>query len=101
MDGHLSHYHPHTIHKAAEQEVILLVLPPNTTHITQPLDKGYFGPLKAKWAEVCHKYTADSGKVVNRFSFCRLLHEAWVAISAHNIIAGFRITGFIQLIEMP
>ena len=93
MDGHSSHYHPHTIRKAAEEEVILLALPPNTTHITQPLDKWCFGPLKAKWAEVCHKYTADSGKVVNRFSFCRLLHEAWVAMSAYNIIVGFRITG--------
>ena len=70
MDGYSSHYHPHTICKAAEEEVILLALPPNTTHITQSLDKGCFGPLKAKWAEVCHKYTADSGKVVNRFTFC-------------------------------
>ena len=43
MDGHSSHYHPHRIRKAAEEEVILLALPPNTTHITQPLDKGCFG----------------------------------------------------------
>ena len=77
MDGHSSHYHPHAIHKAAEEEeVILFALPPNTTHITQPLDKGCFGPLKAKWAEVCHKYITDNpGKVVNRYCFSRLSHE--------------------------
>jgi len=42
---------------AAKEKVVLFVLPPNTTHLTQPLDKGCFGPLKAKWSEVCHKYT--------------------------------------------
>ena len=94
MDGHSSHYHPYTIQKAAEEEVILFALPPNTTHITQPLDKGCFGPLKAKWAEVCHEYITDyPGKVVNRFCFSRLLHKAWIAMSASNIIAGFRTTG--------
>jgi len=46
MDGHSSHYSPAAICLAAEQEVILLTLPPNTTHVTQPLDKGCFGPLK-------------------------------------------------------
>ena len=91
MDGHSSHYHPYTIHKAAEEEVILFALPPNTTHVAQPLDKGCFGPLKAKWGEVCHKYMINNP--VNRYCFSRLLHEAWAAMSASNIIAGFRTTG--------
>jgi len=50
MDGHSSHYFPDTIHMAAKEKVVLFVLPPNTTHLTQPLDKGCFGPLKAKFA---------------------------------------------------
>ena len=94
MDGHSSHYHPYAIHKAAEEEVILFALPPNTTHVAQPLDKGCFGPLKAKWGEVCHKYMINNpGKVVNRYCFSRLLHEAWAEMSVSNIIAGFRTTG--------
>ena len=95
MDGHSFHYHPGTIHKAAENKVVLFVLPPNTTHLTQPLDKGCFGPLKSKWSEVCHKYMAKNpGKVVNRFVFSQLLHEAWTdAMTSMNIKAGFRTTG--------
>jgi len=94
MDGHSSHYYPDIIRKAAKEEVILFVLPPNTTHLTQPLDKGCFGPLKAKWGEVCHKYITDNpGKVVTRYCFSKLLHEAWIAMSANNIIAGFKTTG--------
>jgi len=29
MDGHSSHYYPQTIYKAAEDTVVLFVLPPN------------------------------------------------------------------------
>ena len=80
---------------AAKEQVVLFVLPPNTTHLTQPLDKGCFGPLKMKWEEVCHKYTtSNSGKVVNRFVFCKLLNEAWTqSMSSSNIMAAFKTTG--------
>ena len=99
MDGHSSHYHPGTIRKAAENKVVLFVLPPNTTHLTQPLDKGCFGPLKSKWLEVCHKYMSKNpGKVVNRFVFLQLLYEAWTdAMTSMNIKAGFRTTGIYPL----
>ena len=40
MDGHSSHFCPDTIRLAAEQDVIIFVLPPNATHLLQPLDKG-------------------------------------------------------------
>ena len=40
MDGHTSHYCPQTIRQAARHKVVLLTLPPNTTHMSQPLDKG-------------------------------------------------------------
>ena len=47
LDGHSSHYCPETVHLAAKEKVIMFALPPNTTHLTQPLDKGCFGPLKS------------------------------------------------------
>ena len=46
LDGHSSHFCPETIRLAASERVILFILPPNTTHLLQPLDKGGFGPLK-------------------------------------------------------
>ena len=49
LDGHSSHYCPDTIKYAASEKVIIFTLPPNTTHLTQPLDKGVFGPLKTHW----------------------------------------------------
>ena len=49
MDGHSSHYSPNFIETAAENDVIVFCLPPNTTHFLQPLDNGPFGPLKRYW----------------------------------------------------
>ena len=44
LDGHSSHYQPGFVKQAAEEQVIVFCLPPHTTHLTQPLDKGCFGP---------------------------------------------------------
>jgi len=49
-----SHYCPEKIKLAAERKVILFALPPHTTHITQPLDRGCSAPLKVAWREECH-----------------------------------------------
>ena len=51
LDGHSS-YCPDTIRLAAQHQVIVFALPPHTTHLTQPLDRGCFGPLKAAWRKV-------------------------------------------------
>jgi len=38
LDGHSSHFSPEAIHLAAKEDIILFALPPNTTHLLQPLD---------------------------------------------------------------
>ncbi len=95
LDGHSSHYQPGIVKKAAEEQVIIFCLPPHTTHLTQPLDKGCFGPLKMFWREECQMYLASNpGKVVTRFQFCQLFSRAWYrGMSMTNAITGFRITG--------
>ena len=94
MDGHSSHYCPETIRMAAEEKIILFTLPPNTTHLTQPLDKGCFDPLKMHWKKACHNYTASTGKVVNRFSFSKIFADAWMkSMTMNNITGGFKVTG--------
>ena len=95
MDGHSSHYCPSTIRLAAQEQVILFALPPNTTHLSQPLDKGCFGPLKVAWREECHSYLArNSGRVITRYQFSSLFRKAWLkSMSLANIAAGFRVTG--------
>lgn len=95
LDGHSSHYSPTALRMAAEENVILFALPPNTTHLSQPLDKGVFGPLKVAWRRVCHTYLSENpGVIVSRSVFCELFNSAWQdAMTSKNIIAGFRTSG--------
>ena len=98
MDGHSTHFCPETIRLASEQDVIIFTLPPNTTHLAQPLDKGCFGPFKAEWKKVCHEHLVKEGRVVTRYSFSQLFGQAWMrSMTIKNIMAGFRVTGVYPL----
>ena len=107
LDGHSSHYSPSAIRFAAKEQVIVFALPPHTTHITQPLDKGCFSPLKVAWREVCHTFMAKNpGKKVTRFNFSQLFCHAWMkSMTTKNILGGFRVTGIFpvnrNVIEVP
>jgi hypothetical protein len=95
MDGHSSHFCLDTIRLAVDEGVTLFVLPPSTTHLTQPLDKGIFGPLKVRWRETCHRFlSTNPGRVVTRYDFSQLFGEAWLStMTVRNIVSGFSTTG--------
>ena len=95
MDGHSSHYCLSTIKCAAKEKVILFTLPPNTTHLTQPLDKAVFGPLKVSWRQACHRYIVENpGSKISKHNFFLVFSEAWVrALTPKNTVSGFRTTG--------
>lgn len=52
-----------------------IFLPPNTTHITQPLDVGFFRSLKGTWRALLTEYKTKNPKesAVNKTSFPALL----------------------------
>ena len=56
LNGHSSHYNPNVIREAAENSVILFCLPPNITHVAQPLDVTPFHSLKSHWYHACERY---------------------------------------------
>ena len=107
MDGHSSHYCPDTLALARENGIIIFMLPPNTTHLTQPLDKVFFGPFKQHWRRVCRDFViSHPGKVINKYNFCHLFSKAWLeSMTTVNIVAGFRTTGIYPLdrcaIQLP
>ena len=95
MDGHKSHFCPEMIKVAAKEGVILFALPPHTTHLCQPLDKGPFAPLKVEWRKAVHKFiSSNKGRVVTVYDFNSVFSEVWYsAMTPSNVIAGFRCTG--------
>ncbi|XP_044598416.1 MFS-type transporter clz9-like [Cotesia glomerata] len=47
LDNHSSHISLEAVNYAREQNIIMLTLPPHGSHKLQPLDRSFFGPLKA------------------------------------------------------
>jgi hypothetical protein len=95
LDGHSTHYNPGFIRRAAEEKIIVFCFPPNTTHLTQPLDKGIFGPLKSHWNEECQRFMSNHpGRIITEYDFMPLFSKAWYkAMSITNILSAFRTTG--------
>ena len=95
MDGHKSHYNPDFIREAAKHGVVVFCLPPNTTHVSQPLDSTCFHSLKRFWIEACDNYKCSHpGKVVTIYQFSELFASAFIkAFTFRNITSSFRVTG--------
>ena len=95
IDGHSSHFNPEFIRQAASHGVMVFCLPPNTTHVCQPLDNTCFRSLKAFWNEACGDYMGcHPGKVITIYQFSMLFASAFFkAFTPRNITASFRATG--------
>ncbi|XP_031698045.1 jerky protein homolog-like, partial [Anarrhichthys ocellatus] len=90
MDGHQSHLDPELV-RAAQREggVILLCLPPHTSHILQPLDVSFFGPLKADFSGVTGDLLAVSHSfLVSKKEFSRLLRDSYQRVKDRRLVVA-------------
>ena len=102
LDGHSSHYEPATIRfaKKKKNDVIILCLPPHTTHETQPLDCSLFRPRKIHWLEAVHDfYQKNPGKVISKLNFSGIFRQAWLQSVTAEV--DFGKLEFTPLIGMP
>ena len=51
-DNLSSHFTPTVLQLAAEYDILFVCLPPNATHLLQPLDIAFYRPLKGYWRKV-------------------------------------------------
>ena len=78
FNGHYSHISMELIKEAQSNNVILLCLPPNTTHLLQPLDVGVFAPLKSAWRDILKRYSVETAGVhVTKELFPSLIAKLW------------------------
>ena len=98
LDGSASHTDEKFMYSAWKNNVFLLYLPAHsshTSHITQPLDVGVFGPLKDQYRQQLAglvDFTITAPRQKQRF--LRAYKTASeVAFSSNNIRAGFRASG--------
>ncbi|CAH2004705.1 unnamed protein product [Acanthoscelides obtectus] len=105
LSSHLSY----KVVKACEDHNIAFVaLPPNSTHLTQPLDVAYFRPLKVHWRKILDEWKSTrEGQVlptIPKQTFPSLLNQLWEKIAPKtedNLKAGFLKTGIFPTNEQP
>ncbi|XP_060573021.1 uncharacterized protein LOC132730954 [Ruditapes philippinarum] len=95
FDGHKSHVQLSLVDWAREKNIILFVLPPHTSHITQPLDVGVFGPLKSMYYRECQLYLQKHpGQKITKYEVSKLTSKPYLkALCPENLISSFRKTG--------
>ena len=84
---------------ARHHNIRLFCLPPNCTHIVQPLDVGAFGPVKKAWASILKRWKLETrGLQVSKEAFPGLIAQLWeTTLQAAHCRGGFRGSGIFPL----
>lgn len=90
LDGHSSHIAVDVMEWATENNIIIFVLPNNTSDILQPLDVSCYAPLYVYFNHLCHSLTQDS----SNNDMCGFMCKAYSkAVSTENLSLGFKKCG--------
>ncbi|KJZ69327.1 hypothetical protein HIM_11285 [Hirsutella minnesotensis 3608] len=95
LDGHKAHVTDELMYEAYLNKVQLLYLPPHTSHATQPLDVGVYGPLKTNFRELTRGlHSHDATAPVQKQRFLKIYEKASArAFTVDNVKGGFRGAG--------
>lgn len=102
-DNVSSHISLHVVKLCEENDVKIIFLPANSTHLLQPLDVAFFGPLEKQWREILSEWkSSDLGgnaSSIEKSQFPRLLNKLITnaEMTSENMISGFSETGIFPL----
>lgn len=99
-DNLASHLSVETLRLCRDNDIAFVCLPPNSTHITQPLDVAFFRPLKAEWRKIITEWKESSegtrNPTIPKQTFPSLLKKLLENIEPNvrsNLKNGFRKCG--------
>ena len=99
-DNLSSHLSPKVLRESKKNNISFICLPPNSTHLSQPLDVAFFAPMKKAWSSVLEDYKRSNPtkSVVEKTVFPKLLNkvlstEPFRSKISENIRSGFKATG--------
>lgn len=98
-DNLSSHFSENVIRLAQDNNIKFICLPPNTTHLLQPLDVAFYAPLKKCWRKVLDGWKTKRSKTtccVTKDNFPSLLKNLYEHLynsekheTSDNLAAGF------------
>ena len=90
-DGHDSHINGWFISYCMENNIHLLILPPHTSHILQPLDVAIFGPLKRALTEALTPHYEARLEKIHKIEWIDAYSRARKkALNSQNIASSWR-----------
>lgn len=95
LDNHSSHISPNGLDICKQNGIVLLTIPPHTSHRLQPLDVAVYGPFKAYFNEACDDFMVKNpGQTISLKDIAKLVGLAYQrAFTPLNITRGFSKTG--------
>lgn len=99
-DNLSSHISQNVIEKCRENNIRFILLPPNSTHLCQPLDVAFFRPMKAAWRKQLLEWKLSNKGGIPKAQFPSLLRKTLDKLSDSQtqiIQSGFRATGIYPL----
>ena len=99
VDGHSTHMSLESSQYCHDNGIILYCLLENATHVLQPCDVGFFGPLKSAWKKQVKTWQVDHlGEIFTKKHFPGVFQKAWSDVTKiENAIHGFQRCGLYPL----
>jgi hypothetical protein len=96
LDGHESHVNAKFTQYCKENNIIPLCLPPYSSHYTQPLDVGLFGPLKRAYSDQISSLIRLRITHITKNDFFPAFKTAFQGVfTEQNVKGGFRGSGLV------
>ena len=94
-DNLSSHFSVDVLELCEKENIHFVCLVPNSTHLSQPLDVAFFGPLKRKWRKILKDWKLNNPgqTTLSKDSFPRLLKQLEECLNQENLVSGFRTCG--------
>lgn len=93
LDNHSSHESLDTLAIWRDHQIMILFLPPNTTHLTQPLDATVNGVFKRHFAQIYEHNSKDNAGTRRQKVMIASKYALSVALSSLHVVQGWVRTG--------
>lgn len=95
LDNHSSHCTLAAVDFCRQNHIVLLSLPPHSSHKIQPLDRCFFSPLKKYYSAECENWMRNHpGRTITTFQVASIFTPAFAKTATiANAMEGFKVTG--------
>jgi hypothetical protein len=102
IDGFTGHTGLDFVAYCMRFDIIIVIFPPHSTHILQPLDVGVFQALKNAHQKALQRLLQQGDLHVSRLDFLKAFQDVFnEGFTAHNIMSGFEKTGIFPPTSTP